>query len=109
MIFSSPKPRDPIARRHLRRQRRPDSPLQSTTQRTHVSHSSQAFRQTDRTRKQTFQEQRRSSSELPATEARTMGREHERLAVASCLLTPRTITATWENQKHKKSGTGRIS
>lgn len=66
---------------------------------THVSRCSQAIRQTYCTRKRTCQEQGRSS-ELPATEARTMGREHERIAAASGLLTPRTATATttWENR-----------
>lgn len=37
MIFSSPRPRDPIARKHLQRQQRPDSPLQSTRQCTLMS------------------------------------------------------------------------
>lgn len=95
MKFSSPGPRGPIARQHLRRQWQPDSTLQSTGQHTHVSHSSQAFRRTDNTRQQTFQEHGRRS-ELPATEARGMGRERlAGVAAASGLATPRTATTTW--------------
>ena len=72
-------------------------------QHTLVSHSSKAFRRTDSTRKQTFQEQG-SSMELPAMEARPMGRKRERLAAASGLLTPRTATATL----HEKTETREI-